>query len=345
MNENEKVVAQPESGNDKEAYLAAMRQLEQEKKDAKKAKKKKRRKKVLIAFLVIIIGFIAFMVISPSIFAGDSIGNIKDYINNPEGRTSSLEYVVNEYIGYDFHSEEKEMKNLFKLGKQAIEAEDYATGAYLLKHCIAFSEEYKEKISNDIGDADKILLKGARAAVKAEDYGVAAGIYAAYKGSENIKNEYNEACYQLAISYIADKKYADASVSLNMLGDYKYTKQLKLWLDVEKCKDFNDPSKARSELVSRLKDPSSYQEISTLCSVLPRVVEDKKDGIYVKMVNFVTIEYSATNSFGGRITDSYHWDSGDFSVKIKVEGLSKSEVQSVIKLKQKDIIEKAKNYK
>ena len=345
MNENEKVVAQPESGNDKEAYLAAMRQLEQENKDAKKAKKKKRRKKVLIAFLVIIIGFIAFMVISPSIFAGDSIGNIKDYINNPEGRTSSLEYVVNEYIGYDFHSEEKEMKNLFKLGKQAIEAEDYATGAYLLKHCIAFSEEYKEKISNDIGDADEILLKGARAALKAEDYGVAAEIYAAYKGSENIKNEYNEACYQLAINYIADKKYADASVALRMLGDYKYSKQLKLWLDVEDYKDFNDPSKARSELKARLKDPSSYQETSATCWVSPMVREDKTNGVYVKIVNYVSIKYSATNSFGGRISDSYYWNSGDVSVKVKVEGLSKSEAESVIKLKQKDIIEKAKNYK
>ncbi len=343
MNENEVKISAEEK--DKEAYLEAMRQLEQEKKDAKKAKKKKRRKKVLIAFLVIIIGFIAFMVISPSIFASDSIGNIKDYINNPEGRTVSLEYVVNEYIGYDFHSEEKEMKNLFKLGKQAIEAEDYATGAYLLKHCIVFSDEYKEKISKDIGDADEILLKGARAASKAQDYGVAAGIYAAYKGSENVKNEYNEACYQLAITYIADKKYTDASVSLRMLGDYKYSKQLILWLAVEQDKDFNDPSKARSELKSRLKDPSSYQEVSATCWVSPMVREDKENGLYVKMVNYVSIKYSATNSFGGRITDSYYWNNDNYAAKIKVEGLSKSEAESVIKLKQKDIIEKAKNYK
>ena len=331
--------------NDKEAYLAAMRQLEQEKKDAKKAKKKKRKKKVLIAFLVIIVGFILFMTVTPMLGAQDSINNLKDYIDNPEAREVSLSYLVNEYVGYDFHSDEKEVKNMYKLGKRALEAEDYETAAYLLKYCITESEDYAEKINKDLGNADEILLKGARAASEAKNYDIAAEIYAAYKGSENIKNEYNEACYQLAINYIADKKYADASVALRMLGDYKYSKQLKLWIEVEEEKDFNDPSKARSELKARLKDPSSYQETSATCWVSPMIREDQKDGLYVKMVNYVSIKYSATNSFGGRISDSYYWNSGDVSVKVKVEGLSKSEAESIIKLNNKEIVEKARNYK
>lgn len=346
----EKVIADMNKSNS-EAYLNAMRQLEREKEDAKKAekaekkaKRKKRRKKILIAILIIIAALILLFSLMPSMLAGDSVGNIKDYISDPENRTQSLSYLVNEYIGYDFHSEEKEMKNLFKLGKEAIKQEDFVTAAYLFKVCTDFSEEYNEKIAKEIEDtdADEIFLKGARESVKSSDYKTAVELYSVYKGQEDIINELKEAKYNLAISYVEKEEYISVYDILEDLGDYKYSKELLLWSRVTSNKDFDASSSARSELKSRLKDPSSYQEISVYSWSTPIIRKAENGNPMIQIVRYVSIDYSATNSYGGRISDTYYWDTDGPS--FSGEGLKEKELEELIKMKKKDIIEKARSF-
>ncbi len=355
ISETEKVEVQTtvESGkNDSEAYLNALRQLEKEKEEAKaakkaekKAKKKKKRKKALIAFLIIIAAIILLFALMPSIFAGDSVSNIKKYISEPENRTSSLSHLVDEYIGYDFHSEEKEMKNLFKLGNQAIEKNDFETAAYLFKVCTDYSEEYYEKIAKENKDmnVDEIFLKGARASVESSDYKTAVELYSAYKGQEDIKNELKESKYNLAISYVEKEEFLSVYELLEELGGYRYSKKLLLWSRVESNKDFDASSSARSELKSKLKDPSSYQEISAYSWSTPIIRKAENGNPMIQIMRYVSIDYSATNSFGGRISDTYYWDTEGPS--FSGEGLKEKELEDLMKMKKKDIIEKARSFK
>lgn len=339
MNNNE--VTNVQEANT-EAYLNAMRQLEQEKKDAKKAKRKKRRKRIRNFFLLLIGAIIVLIVISPSLFAGDSVSNIKDYINDPENRTQTLQAVVDEYISYDFHSEEKEIKNLYKFGNQAFDKGDIETAGYLFKICAEYSDEYKDKILSDTSydNMDALLADSAKKACESGNYSIAVDMYKSCENQESIATELKDANYNLAISFIKNNSYADAMAVLSETEGYRYSNALAIWAEIADAKTFNNDTVARSELKARLKDPSSYQETSANCCSLATIREQDGEH-YIQMVNYVAIDYSATNSYGGRIKDTYYWNMDGKS--ISGAGYSKEELEAISVMKKSEVIEKAEN--
>ena len=327
-----------------EAYLNALRKLEQEKKAEKKAKKKKRRKKIRIAFFAVIGAIILVLALIPSIAANQSVSYIKDYINNPESRTQSLIVVVDEYIKYDLHSEEKEINNLYKLGKKAFDKGDLETAGYLFKICVEYSEDYKNKIVNATSyeNIDSFLTASAKKAFEAGSYNVAIEIYKACENQKSVAKELKEAKYNHGISCIKNGNLAVARAVLREIEGYKYSDALIIWITVQEEKAFNDPTEARRELKARLKDPSSYQEISTHSWGLA-VVTKEEGKPCVRMMKYTSIKYSATNSFGGRIQDTYYWEKKGTS--IPGAGYTSNELENIVKMNKQEIIDKAASAK
>ena len=363
--------------NNEQAYLNAMRTLEKEKEEAKKAeaeakkaKKKAKRKKRMKTLGIIIAAFIVFCVLSPTIFSASAKKDIEKYISNPENSYLTLEELVEDYKEFE-ESDSKEAKTLFKLGKKAVSKEEYGTAAYLFKACSENTDKYDGDIADEIskvsadkitaekaggyaalvalgkekgvtfdGKTDEVFLNFAKQAEANKDYETAMNLYSAYNGSENITEGLNNAKYNVAISYIENGDYGLAAMKFKELGDYKYSKHLYLWSEVEAAKGDNNADRARSELKSKLKDPSSYQENSVSCNAvgLVRKNSDGKQTVVIK--HRVTIRYSATNSFGGRITDSYLW-TRDYKT-LEADGVPEDELEQFLLMYKTKVLETVK---
>ncbi len=361
-----------------QAYLNAMRTLEKEKEEAKKAeaeakkaKKKAKRKKRLKTLGIIIAAFIVFCVLSPTIFSASAKKNINKYISNPENSVSSLEQLVAEYVEFE-ESESKETKTLFKLGKKAILKEEYGTAAYLFKVCSENTDKYDGDIADEISGvaADKVsaekasgyaalvklgkdkgltfdektnevILGLAKQAEANKDYEAAMNLYSAYSGKEDITEGLKIAQYNVAISYIEDGYYRLAAEKFNELGNYKYSKHLYLWSEVEAAKGVDNTNTARNELKSKLKDPSSYQENSATHTAVGSVREDRSGKQIVVIVYSVRINYSATNSFGGRLTDNYLWTQEKLG-DLDAEGIDEGELKQFLRMYKSEVLETVK---
>lgn len=361
-----------------QAYLNAMRTLEKEKEEAKKAeaeakkaKKKAKRKKRLKTLGIIIAAFIVFCVLSPTIFSASAKKNINKYISNPENSVSSLEQLVAEYVEFE-ESESKETKTLFKLGKKAISKEEYGTAAYLFKVCSENTDKYDGDIADEISGvaADKVsaekasgyaalvklgkdkgltfdektnevILGFAKQAEANKDYEAAMNLYSAYSGKEDITEGLKIAQYNVAISYIEDGYYRLAAEKFNELGNYKYSKHLYLWSEVEAAKGVDNTNTARNELKSKLKDPSSYQENSATHTAVGSVREDRSGKQIVVIVYSVRINYSATNSFGGRLTDNYLWTQEKLG-DLDAEGIDEGELKQFLRMYKSEVLETVK---
>lgn len=359
--------------NNSEAYLNALRQLEQEKEEAKKAKKKKR-----IKIILIILGiYIAIFYVIPAILGVISTieptpqSAINSYILNPENRANSLENLVDEYIKTDTHSEEKEIKNLFNFGTKAIQMKDFESAAYLFNICLESSDKYNKKIQKEIDKINidslsnedligyaslvklseendgevstAVFLERARSAVESGDYEKAIQLYSVYNGKENIESELKELKYNLAISYIENGEQLDAYDYLEELGDYKYSKELLMWSRVESNMDFDASYSARRDLKARLKDPSSYEEYDAYSWNTYYIGTAEAGNPTVEITRHVLLEYSATNSFGGRIKDIYEWSTEGPSYS--AEGFEKEELKELLEMSNSEVIEKAKSFK
>ncbi len=362
--------------NNEQAYLNALRTLEKEKEDAKKAeaeakkaKKKAKRKKRLKTFGIIIAAFIVFCVMSPTIFSASAKKAINKYISNPENSVSTLEELVDEYTEYE-ESDSKEAKTLFKLGKKAISKEEYGTAAYLLKVCSENTDTYDSDIADEISkvDADKVtvekangyaalvklgkdkgitfdektngtILNLAKQAEANKDYEAVMNLYSAYSGTEDVTEGLNNAKYNTAISYIEQELYYLAAEKFKELGNYKYSKHLYLWSEVETAKGVDNTDRARNELKSKLKDPSSYQENSATYTAVGSVREDRSGKQIVVIVYSARISYSATNSFGGRITDTYLWTHEKLG-NLDAEGIPEGELTQFLRLSKTKVLEK-----
>lgn len=378
VNEVEKQNEEPVNPNlnNSEAYLNALRQLEKEKEEAKKAKKKKRNKIILIIlglyvaiFYVIpaILGIISSIEPSPK-------SAINSYILDSDNRTDSLENLVDNYIETDTHSEEKEIKNLFNFAKKAIQMKDFDSARYLFKVCVDSSDEYDEKILKEISkisidgfsneelinyaslikfseengkeiseETKVIFLERARSAVESGESEIAVQLYSVYTGKENIEKELNEVKYNLAISYVEKEKYLNAYDYLEELGNYKYSKELYMWSRVKSNMNFDASYSARSDLKARLKDPSSYVEYSSYYWNTYHIGTAEAGNPTVVITRHVTLSYSATNSFGGRVSDTYKWSTEGPS--FGAVGFEKEELKELIEMSKSEVVEKAKNFK
>ncbi len=364
--------------NNEQAYLNALRTLEKEKEDAKKAeaeakkaKKKEKRKKRLKTFGIIIAAFIVFCIMSPTIFSASAKKAINKYISNPENSVSTLEQLVDDYMRNE-ESDSKEAKTLFKLGKKATSKEEYGTAAYLFKVCSENTDTYDSDIAEEISkvDADKVtaekangyaalvklgkdkgitfdektngtILNLAKQAEANKDYEAVMNLYSAYSGTEDITEGLNNAKYNTAISYIEQELYYLAAENFKELGNYKYSKHLYLWSEVEAAKGVDNTNTARSELKAKLKDPSSYQENSATHTAVGSVREDRSGKQIVVIVYSARINYSATNSFGGRITDTYLWTQEKLG-DLDADGIDEGELKQFLRMNKSKVLETVK---
>ncbi|MBE6770644.1 MAG: hypothetical protein E7547_00700 [Ruminococcaceae bacterium] len=361
-----------------QAYLNAMRTLEKEKEDAKKAeaeakkaKKKAKRKKRMKTLGIIVAAFIAFCVLSPTIFSASAKKNINKYISNPDSRTTTLEQLVDEYLEFE-ESESKEQKTLFKLGKKAISEEEYGAAAYLFKVCSENTDKYDSDIADEISEVDinkvdaekasgyaslaslgkdkgltfdektnEAIFGFAKQAEANKDYETVMNLYSVYSGTEDVTEGLKNAQYNVAINYIEDELYHLAAEKFKELGNYKYSKHLYLWSSVEAAKGVDNTNTARNELKAKLKDPASYQENSATHTAVGSVREDRLGKQIVVIVYSVRINYSATNSFGGRITDDYLWTQekqGD----LDADGIDEGELKQFLRMHKNKVLETVK---
>lgn len=359
------------NADNEQAYLNALRTLEKEKADAKKAKKKAKRKKRWKTFGIIVALFVAFCVLSPTIFSASAKKGIDKYISNPEESVQTLEQLVAEYKEYE-DSDSKEAKTLFKLGKKAISKEEYGTAAYLFEACSENTESYDGDIADEIIGVDaagvafekasgyaalvgvgkdkgltfdektsETILNFAKQAEANKDYEAAMNFYSVYSGKEDITEGLKNAKYNTAIGYIEKELYNIAAANFRELGNYKYSKHLYLWSEVQAAKAVDNTDRARSELKSKLKDPSSYQENSAFYDAMGYVRKDRNGKQIVAIEYRVTINYSATNSFGGRITDNYLWTQEKYE-DLEADGIPEGELKQFIRMKQAKVLETVK---
>ena len=124
-----------------------------------------------------------------------------------------------------------------------------------------------------------------------------------YKDSVAMADESN---YLLAIEYAESKCWEEARDLLEPLAEknYKSARDLYTYCHIRVQADIKILS-AESSLKSILKDPSSYQALQKTWSYN---VAEESSGSY-RVDFYITIKYSATNSFGGRVSDVYEKNS------------------------------------
>lgn len=328
-----------------EAYLNALRQLEQEKEAAKKAKRKSRLKKICIIIIALIV---AKFLLSSALTFIEADTLIMDIENNcvynlGVGKTS-LEKYIGAYLESDYHSEEKEIKKLYKLGKKAFKEGNIKAAGYIFKICTDYSNDYEDKILDDFSyeNMDQFYAEIARATIESGDYETAMTYYKLCEDQERIAEEVKETRYNLGISYIEEGEYGLAKDQFDLTKGYKYSDTLYIWSSVQSAEDYSNTSEARTELKARLKNPSSYEE--ELAYAWGDVWAKKgDDGAYIQVTKYARIIYSATNGFGARIQDTYHWSEEGWV--IPGNGYSVSKLNKIIDMNETEIIKKAKSAK
>ena len=156
-----------------EAYLNALRKLEQEKEATKKARKKSRLKKICIVIVALIVAkfllssFLSFVEV-------DTLRlEIRDNcVYNLGVSQKTLEKYVNAYLETDYHSEKKEIKKLYKLGKKAFKEGNLKVAGYIFEICVNYSNDYKYKILDDFSyeNMNQVYVEIARAVAESGDY-------------------------------------------------------------------------------------------------------------------------------------------------------------------------------
>ena len=122
-----------------------------------------------------------------------------------------------------------------------------------------------------------------------------------YKDSEKMAIESR---YQMAIMLAKDSKWGEALVIFDELekSDYRASRGLEFYCAV-KVEIKNTKTIAENKLIPTLKNPSSYTDYGFTCS---SSVEEN-NGVIVVAVDG-KLKYSATNSFGGVVTDTYAYN-------------------------------------
>ena len=118
--------------------------------------------------------------------------------------------------------------------------------------------------------------------------------------SEN--REFFDELYELEEKYQQAIKN-ESNSTLSELGSYRAAAELAVYFDYESS--FSVGQQAEREIKSKLKNPSSYQRIRYISS--PKLTISEKDKETATITGTCMIEYSATNSFGARVKDSYYY--------------------------------------
>ncbi len=284
-----------------QAYLSAMKELEEEK---KKEKKKKRKKRFFILLGIIgafiVYGIINLIIVAVNGISETAINNDFSYIVNEssnEGRETYLEKIdesIKSYVGDEDIKSEKIQKHIYKQGKKALKKEEYLGAVQILNNC----SEYEDTAE---------LLKEAnyKAGLEFEKtggYGYAASHFEDCGDYIDAKDRAKENHYQLVLTEIAEGKDSIAClyVETYKLFGYKEINKAYLWALVQsECE--NAKNAVSNAVKYSCKDPSSYLELSRKAFFN----FNKNNSKTAKLSVEVTLRYSATNSFGGRVSDTY----------------------------------------
>lgn len=145
-----------------------------------------------------------------------------------------------------------------------------------------------------------------------------------YKDSKEMAKECN---YLKAIELAQKKDWKEAKSILNELATsgYKGSKALAVYCGVKAETDARI-SMAENKLYSNLKDPSSYQAINYSYSYF---LTDRSISA-VDMHLSISIKYSAKNSFGGRVTDTYNYETDVVLSQLTTYGLSAQKIEELM---------------
>lgn len=177
----------------------------------------------------------------------------------------------------------------------------------------AVYEEIKLRITKgDFGDASKTLAKINEYKKHYPQY--------ADKIDDEIDWQINR-CFM-------DGNYEKASEWLKALGKTKQANELIVWESFLNLKN-SSCELAEKALITNLKDPASYKSYGR--TFYYDVIESGNNNEVI-IRSKVSIDYSATNSFGGRIMDTYVFDFPD--MPLKSLGLSSKEVKEIVALEK-----------
>ena len=139
---------------------------------------------------------------------------------------------------------------------------------------------------------------------EAGSYADAYEIFNALGDYKDSAEKAKESRYMSGIALAQSKDWEQSVVIFEELAneDYRASKELYLYCDAQnRMNDAMDS--ATTTLKSRLKDPSSFQNLGNSC----RYSFSTKGSSLSIHING-TLKYSATNSFGGRVTETYSYE-------------------------------------
>lgn len=169
-----------------------------------------------------------------------------------------------------------------------------------------------------------------------KDYVRANELFSNLENYKDSKEMANECDYLTAIDLAQNKEWKEARTIFEALAadNYKGSKALAIYCDAWVQADIRI-TMAENDLINQLKNPSSYQASNRTWSY---TLTDRSS-MAIDLHMSIQIEYSATNSFGGRVTDTYSSDAN--VVLSNTHGYTAKQVEEIL---GKSITEIASDY-
>ncbi len=279
-----------------EQQQAYVEAVKQMKKEEKQAKKKKRLIKLGV-FAVIIVMIFVGTIISSFIHSADDISSVA---------------ISQTYLPV----EENEQIKTYKTN-----IENAITG-------------YIGDKNPDDEEIHSTLIEQAQIAMDKGSYYGAYIILQHCADNENAKELINECNYQIAVTCIDKNHNGTAWAHIKHLDNYKNSDALEIWLHYQNLSTVQFEL-LKSTVQSNCKDPTSFrEEYGSQFYIDINEDKDAKSGhsLYLK----IDLVYSATNSYGGRLRDTYTYEFDPFDFDI--HGKSTNEAARIVKLNKTQIL-------
>lgn len=208
---------------------------------------------------------------------------------------------------------------------------------------IKLCEELGVKLNEE--ELNEKIYNAAMKEYNAKEYEDAYAWFGIYTGNKEFADVLKDIKYNISITYVENDNDVKAYELLEELGDYKYSKELGLWAKVKESKyDYESARKAvenvRKALKYRLKNPYSYIESSSTYDIDMRIFD--YSGLEVDFDYDIKIYYSATNSFGARISDTY--SESVSGPTFSANWMEREELEELLDMTRSEVVEKAKGF-
>lgn len=291
-------------------------QMQQMQVEEKKGKKGKNKKLAIIGivlgslcFVALLIGNIyVFKVMLPENAISDAAISDSDisYVVNEDNNAVREEYLekidteITNFAGDNDINDEKIQKALYRQGKRAFKEEAYIGAIHILEKCAEY--DGAEELLNEANYKAGLLYEENKSFI------YAVNCFNDSNGFSDAADRAIDCYYQAFLSHLNDGNYlyarihAETSV-LDKL-DNENVRKAYLWCLVrDECNSAQD--KVEAAVYQSCKDPSSYVSYGSKCYFT--LSENTKSSTHCYLSIKVNHTYSATNSFGGRIKDSFSY--------------------------------------